>query len=283
MMEDSMQTTLEETQLGFIGVGNMGEAIISGLLREGTVKASRISGTARSEKSVNRIQEKLGINGFTDNRELARNSDVIVLAVKWDVIESVLSEIADELTENKLVISIAGAMTTTFIEQRLRNKVPVVLAIPNSPCAVNAGLTLICAGAHASARHIHMVETIFHSLGATLPVTKTTMDTFIALTSSGPAFFYLIVEAMAQAGVGLGIPHGASRMATAQAMLGAAKMLLESDQHPAQLRDKIATPGGCTIAGLNELEQGNIRATLINTIEATVHRLGELRQSMGTA
>jgi pyrroline-5-carboxylate reductase len=277
-----MKSALAETRLGCIGVGNIGEAIISGLLKEGQMKSSQIKGTTRSDQSMVRVRQNLGIEVSIGNQKLARECDVIVLAVKWDAIDIVLKEIADEITENKLIISLAGAMTTSFIEQRLNGKVPVVLAIPNSPCAVNNGLTLVLGGAYAAEEDLSTVESIFSCLGATVRVDRNTLDTFIALASSGPAFFYLIVEAIATAGTNLGLSESAARRATAQAMKGAAEMLLVSDQDPAWLREKITTPGGCTIAGLNELERQNIRGVLADAIQSTVERLGELRQAMGT-
>jgi pyrroline-5-carboxylate reductase len=269
-------------RLGFIGVGNISEAVISGLLKAGRVRASQVYGTVARESSIPRVRERLGIHASIDNALLAKESDIIFLAVKWDALDAVLSQISEFVTKEKVIISLVGAMSTAFIEERLRAKVPVILAIPNSACAVRTGFTLISRGAYVSDSQLESVENIFGSLGKTQCVDKRTIDTFQALTSSGPAFFYSMVEAIAEAGIKLGLEENAAQVAAAQTMLGSAQMVLESNQAPAVLREKITTPGGCTIAGLNELDKWAFKTALQAAIEATVSRSRELRKSMGT-
>ncbi len=273
---------LNQRKIGFIGVGNMGEAVVLGLTRHAQVPNSQIIATTLRDETAQRAKAKLGIEVSTDNRWLARESDVIILAVKWDAVDSVLREIASEVTANKLIISLAGATTTNFIEQRLNCPIPVVLAIPNTPCAISYGATLICPGKHAEDEDISVVESIFGQLGLTFKADRNTIDTLIALTSCGPALYYLFIESFMDAAVKRGLSRADARKAAVQCMLGAAQMLLQTDAEPAILRAKITTKGGSTLAGLNALEERDIRGTIETCVDAIVNRLSELRDSMGT-
>jgi pyrroline-5-carboxylate reductase len=187
-----------------------------------------------------------------------------------------LKEIAPELSEKTLVISVAASVPTSYIEQHIGGTVPVIRAMPNTPCAVNCGMTGICRGAHASAQHLEMARTMFDAVGRTVVVDEKNMDAVTGLSASGPAFAYIILESLAEAGVKVGLPRDVSTLLAAQTMKGAASVVLETGDHPALLKDAVTTPAGCTIDGILELEEGKLRVTLIKAVVKSTHRAGEL-------
>jgi pyrroline-5-carboxylate reductase len=174
------------------------------------------------------------------------------------------------------VISVAASVPTTYIEQHIGGKVPVVRAMPNTPCAVNCGMTGICRGSHAAAQHLEIARTMFDAVGRTVVVDEKNMDAVTGLSASGPAFAYIILESLAEAGVKVGLPRDVSTLLAAQTMKGAASVVLETGDHPALLKDAVTTPAGCTIDGILELEEGKLRVTLIKAVVKATHRAGEL-------
>ncbi|MBX9666455.1 MAG: pyrroline-5-carboxylate reductase [Candidatus Obscuribacterales bacterium] len=267
---------LKGKKVGVIGVGKLGEALIAGLLKQGDLVAADISGSVAHEQSMERVKKKLSINMSLDNRKTAQGKDILLLAVKPQNMHSVLTEIDDILTPDQLVVSVAASVTTKFIEQRLTKEIPVIRTMPNTPAVNNAGMTGLCAGKHATPEHQKLAETVFKSVGETVFLDESLMDGVTALSASGPAYLYVIIESLAEAGVKLGIPRDTSTFLAAQTMYGAAKMVLESKAHPALLKDMVTTPAGCTIDGLMELEEGKIRVTLIKAVVKAAERAREL-------
>lgn len=267
---------LKGKKLGVIGVGKLGEALISGLLKQGDLTTKDIVGSVAHEASVERVKKKLDIEMSMDNRKTAQGCDVLLLAVKPQNMHSVLTEIADVLKPSQLIVSVAASVTTAFVQQRLQNQIPVIRAMPNTPAVANAGMTGLCGGLYAKPEHLEMAKVIFNCVGEIVFVDESLMDGVTALSASGPAYLYVIIESLAEAGVKLGISRETSTLLAAQTMYGAAKMVLESKAHPALLKDMVTTPAGCTIDGLMELEEGKIRVTLIKAVVKAAERAREL-------
>lgn len=267
---------LKGKKLAVIGTGKLGEALISGLLKNGVLQKEDICGTVARESSIKRAQEKLAIEITLDNKACVKDKDIIILAVKPQNMDKVLKELAETITEKQLVISVAASVTTAFVQERLKGKVAVVRAMPNTPSVIRAGMTGLCGGAHSIQNDLAMAEAIFKCVGETVFVEEHLMDAVTALSASGPAYLYVVIESLAEAGVKLGIPRETSTLLAAQTMYGAARMVLESKAHPALLKDTVTTPAGCTIDGLMELEEGKLRVTLIKAVVKAAERAKEL-------
>lgn len=274
---------LKDKKLAVIGVGKLGEALIAGLLKDGAIDARAVWGTVGRETSISRVQERLPINVGLDNKEAVKGKDIVILAVKPQNMDKVLKEIDSVVTADQLIISVAASISTSFVQERLTAKVPVVRAMPNTPSVINAGMTGLCGGVHTSGEHRSAGEAIFKSVGETVFVDESLMDAVTALSASGPAYLYVVIESLAEAGVKLGIPRETSTLLAAQTMYGAAKMVLESKAHPALLKDTVTTPAGCTIDGLMELEEGKLRVTLIKAVVKAAERARELVHSQSTS
>jgi pyrroline-5-carboxylate reductase len=274
---------LKGKTLGVVGVGTLGEAIVAGLLRDGAVGAGDVLGSVAHEPSLARVRERLGIRVTLDNREVIRGRDLVLLAVKPQNMDTVVREVGDLVEPGQLVVSVAASVTTAFVEERLKRPVPVVRAMPNTPCLINCGMTALARGTHAGAEHLKMAEALFKSVGEVTFVDEQLMDAVTALSASGPAYFYVVVESLAEAGVKLGIPRNLSTLLAAQTMLGSARMVLESKAHPALLKDTVTTPAGCTIDGLMELEDGKLRVTLIKAVVKAAERARELVHGQNSA
>jgi pyrroline-5-carboxylate reductase len=270
---------LEGKKLAVVGVGKLGEALIAGLLKNKVLTPSDVTGSVGHESSIARVKERLGIEVSLDNKSVVLGKDIVILAVKPQNMDKVAREIASSLTPSQLVITVAASVTTTYVEERLEQTVPVIRAMPNTPAVINAGMTGLCGGLHAQADHLKMAETIFNSVGKTVFVDESLMDGVTALSASGPAYLYVVIEALAEAGVKLGIPRDVSTLLVAQTMYGAARMVLESKAHPALLKDEVTTPAGCTIDGLQELEEGKLRVTLMKAVVKAAERARELVRS----
>ncbi len=267
---------LKGKKLAVLGVGKLGEALIAGLLKKGDLDRNDITGSVGHESSLSRVKDRLNIQVTLDNRELVKGRDIILLAVKPQNMDFVLREISGGLTESQVLISVAASVTTKFVEERLDKKIPVLRAMPNTPCLMNAGMTGLSAGQHASEQDKAIAQEIFNCVGRTVFVDEALMDGVTALSASGPAYLYVIIESLAEAGVKLGIPREISTLLAAQTMFGASSMVLESQAHPALLKDSVTTPAGCTIDGLMELEEGKLRVTLIKAVVKAAERAREL-------
>lgn len=261
---------LKDKKIGFIGAGTMAKAIIKGLLNSETVASANIIASEISEDLANKASEFLGVKVITDNKEVAKNSDIVFLCVKpYNVLEAVLYEIKDVLTPAKLVVSIAAGISTDFIETTLEHKAHVVRVMPNTPAVVNEAMSAVAKGRHATEEEADIVLELFKSVGRAIRVPERLINAVTGISGSGPAFIYLIIEALADGGVKLGLTKQAALELAAQTCLGAAKTVLETGKHPSVLKDEVTTPGGCTIAGLLVMEDEKVRSAMSKTVLET--------------
>jgi len=268
---------LRDKKVAVIGVGKIGGTLVSGLLRNNVVKKENLAGSTAHAESSNQIAKELNIKMHHENTTLVKGRDIVILAVKPQTIQKVLGELKNILTEDQLVITLAAARSTGFIEEIVSKKIPVVRAMPNTPCLVNAGMTVLCPGKFAKPKHIEMARSIFEPVGLVEVIdNEELMDGVTALSGSGPAYGYIIIEALAEGGVKVGLPRHLATKLAAQTLLGAAKMVMETGEHPAKLKDEVTTPAGTTIDGIMALEDGGIRVTLIKTIDRATEKSKEL-------
>jgi len=271
-----MPLKLSDKKLAVLGTGKLGGILLRAYLKQDLFSPKRVTATVKHAEKASALAKELGVSVSTENRNAVRGTDIVLLGVKPQVVGDVLKEIAPELNEKTLVISVAASVPTSYIEQRLGGKVPVIRAMPNTPSAVGCGMTGICRGAHASAEHLEMARAMFNAVGRTVVVDEKNMDAVTGLSASGPAFAYIILESLAEAGVKVGLPRDVSTLLAAQTMKGAASVVLETGDHPALLKDAVTTPAGCTIDGIMELEEGKLRVTLIKAVVKATSRAGEL-------
>ena len=246
------------------------------MLREGLLSPQHVRATVTHPEKAAVLSKEMGIRVGTDNAEAVRGADVILLAVKPQTVGLVLTGLRDALTADQLLISVAASVPTTYMEERLAAKVPIIRAMPNTPSMVGAGMTGICKGSNATAGQLELAQAMFNTVGRTAIVEEKHMDAVTGLSASGPAFIYIIVESLAEAGVKVGLPRDLATLLAAQTTMGAAKVVLETGQHPAQLKDAVTTPAGCTIDGILELEEGKLRVTLIKAVVKAAQRAKEL-------
>jgi pyrroline-5-carboxylate reductase len=263
-------------RLAVLGAGKMGGILIEAFLRQGLVPPEKISATVHQDGNGRREFSGGAISLGTDNRAAARAADIILLCVKPQTVGTVLNEIRPELTDRKLLISIAASVPTGYIEQRLTGNVPVIRTMPNTPSMVGAGITAISKGKFATENHLESARKLFDSVGKTVVVDEKHMDAITGLSASGPAFIYIILESLAEGGVKMGLSRELATLLAAQTTLGAAKVALETGFHPALLKDMVTTPAGCTIDGILELEEGGLRVTLIKAVMRATERARQL-------
>ncbi len=271
-----MGINLAGKQVAVLGAGKMGGILLQALLREGLLARETTRATVAHPDRARVLQEKLQVAVLTSNAEAARNADIIFLCVKPQVVREVIEEIRDQITPAQLLISVAASVPTSQIEAALGKPVPVVRAMPNTPCFVGAGMTGLCKGRHASAEHVALASSLFDVVGRTVTVDEKHMYAVTGLSASGPAFIYIILESLAEAGVKVGLPRDVATLLAAQTTMGAAKVVLETGDHPALLKDAVTTPAGCTIDGIMELEEGKLRVTLIKAVVKAAQRAKEL-------
>jgi len=265
-----------DKKIAFLGGGNMAEALIKGLIAAGSAKPDQIMVTDLSSDRVDHLKKTYGIFIQKGNLEAAREADVIILSVKPQVIEKVLAEIAPGVDGKKLVISIAAGINIGKIEKALRDNSRVVRVMPNTPALVLEGAAAIAGGRAVTSDDLALAQNIFNSVGRAVIVEEKLMDAVTGLSGSGPAYVFLIIDALSDAGVKAGLPRQLALELAAQTVYGAAKMVLETKEHPGKLRDMVTSPGGTTIEGLHALEKGKLRATLMNAVEAATARSREL-------
>ena len=262
--------------IGFIGAGNMAEALIRGLVKGGHVASHKITASAPRNERLAELVEAYGVAVTRDNREVAQASSIVVLSVKPQILDKVLREVGDQLKPGTLVISIAAGVDTETIEATVPDGVRVVRAMPNTPALVGAGATAISGGKRASDDDLAIARAMFDAVGITVQLEETHLDAVTGLSGSGPAYIFLILEALADAGVKVGLSRRNAQRLAAQTVMGSAKMLLETDEHVGHLKDMVTSPGGTAIAGLHTLEEGGLRTTLINAVETATKRAREL-------
>jgi pyrroline-5-carboxylate reductase len=262
--------------IGFIGGGNMAEALIRGLVKGNHLPAQHVLVSGPRRERLDELHAKYAIETTVDNRALVERCDLIVLSVKPQILDKVLREIGDRLKSGTLLISIAAGIDTATIEEAVSDGVRVVRAMPNTPALVGAGATAISAGKHASAEDLATARAMFDAVGITVELDESHLDAVTGLSGSGPAYIFLILEALADAGVKVGLARRNAQRLAAQTVMGSAKMLLDLDEHPGVLKDMVTSPGGTAIAGLHTLEEGGLRTTLINAVETATKRAREL-------
>ncbi len=268
-----------DKSIAFIGAGNMAEAMIRGLLRGGVFAPEQITASVPLEDRVNELREKYGILATTNNREAVR-AQIVVLSVKPQILSRVLDEIAEAINPDALVISIAAGVPVAAIQGRLPGGMRVVRAMPNTPALVDAAATAIAGGEHARDTDLADAKRIFDSVGITVILDESQLDAVTGLSGSGPAYVFLILEALSDAGVKVGLSRRTAQLLAAQTLFGSAKLLLETNEHPGRLKDMVTSPGGTAITGLHTLEAGGVRTTLMNAVEAATLRSRELGEAL---
>ena len=263
-------------KIAILGAGKMGSILLQSFLRDGLLKASETWVTVAHADRARLLKDKLKVHAGTDNREAVRGADIVFICVKPQVVADVVREIRADVTGHQLLISVAASVPTDMIERGLEKEVAVVRAMPNTPCVLGAGMTALCKGKFAQKHHLEMATKFFAAVGRTVAVDEKHMDAVTGLSASGPAYIYIILESLAEAGVKVGLPRDIATLLAAQTTMGAARVVLETGDHPALLKDAVTTPAGCTIDGIMELEEGKLRVTLIKAVVKAVQRAKEL-------
>ncbi len=271
-----MNENLRDKKLAVLGTGKLGGILLRAYLKQGLFKLQNVTATVKHSEKAAKLAKEMGIATSTENRSAVRGADIVLLGVKPQVIGDVLQEISGELNPDALVISVAASVPTSYIEQRLGAKAAVVRVMPNTCSTVNCGMAGICRGASATEQHVEIARAMFDAVGRTVVVDEKNMDAVTGLSASGPAFAYIILESLAEAGVKVGLARDVATLLAAQTMKGAASVVLETGDHPALLKDAVTTPAGCTIDGILELEEGKLRVTLIKAVVKATQRAGEL-------
>lgn len=267
----------DSKQICFIGAGSMAEAILSGLLQHTDTKAEAITMINRQDKDrIETLQNRYGIISPENKEAAVRQADTVILATKPKDMDDALAQWGDQIQSGQRVISVAAGIPTPFIEERLSAHPPVVRAMPNTSSMVGASATALCPGRNAAEADLDEAIRIFSAIGTTVVVKEEEMDAVTGLSGSGPAYIYYLVEAMEQAGVNEGLSPAVARNLTLQTMAGAARMLLETREEPSELRRRVTSPGGTTMAGLNTLEKHRFQEALIDAVHQARRRSQEL-------
>jgi pyrroline-5-carboxylate reductase len=263
--------------VGIIGTGNMGEVLIRGLIQSGKVKKSDILASDMSQDRLKYISETYAIRTTSSNVELVEKASIIIIAVKPQNIDDLLEELSHSSHEEHLFISIAAGVTAEKLAAKMHHKSGIIRVMPNAPASVLAGIAALYPGRNVSPADLQRAVSIFECVGRAVVIrNEALMDVVTGLSGSGPAFVFLMIESLSDAGVQLGISRKESSLLAAQTVFGAAKMLIETGRHPSELKDIVATPGGTTFAGLKMLEKGNFRSTVMDAVEAATARSREL-------
>lgn len=270
-----------DKKLHVLGLGKMGSLLASAFLDRGLLTPKSLTGTVKHAARAETLDASHPFDVGTSNRDAAGGADIILLAVKPQTMDEVTAEIRPVMTKDKLVVSILASVPTSSLERALGPDIPVVRAMPNTPCSVGEGMTVLCRGRNAEDEHVKLTASLFDTVGRTLELDEKHMDAVTGLSASGPAYIYVILESLAEAGVKLGLPRDVATLLAAQTTLGAAKQVLSSGAHPALLKDEVTTPAGCTIDGLLELEEGKLRVTLIKAVVKAGQRAKELYSTQG--
>jgi pyrroline-5-carboxylate reductase len=273
---------LKNRQVGLVGTGNMGEALIHGLLHGHLCRPDQILCSDVRPERLKAIREKYGVKGTSHNTEVVKQSDIIILAVKPQIMKQVVDEIAKYLDLSKLIISIAAGVPLEAIESCAKKELKLIRVMPNICVSVREGVSAIAGGKHIHKEDLMIAKTIFDSVGKSLFIEEYLLDAVTGLSGSGPAYIFLIIDALADAGVKVGLSRDDTLILASQTVLGAAKMLIETGEHPGKLKDLVTSPGGTAIAGLHTLEEGGLRTTLINAVEVATQRskvLGEMMKN----
>jgi pyrroline-5-carboxylate reductase len=268
---------MKQKTIAVLGAGTMGQAILNGLIGSGHPR-HLLRATTRTSEAAAKVSDALGVRTTSDSVAASAEASIVVIALKPMTLPKVLEQLAaaGALKRGTLVVSISAGVSSAAIEAIIGAQIPVLRAMPNTPCAIGRGMTVLSRGQAAKATHITMATRIFEPLGRVLELEEKHMNTVTGLSASGPAFMYVIIEALADGAVARGLPRGIAIEMAAQMVYGAASMVLETGRHPAALKDDVTTPAGCTIAGILALEDGRIRSVLSRAVEVASVRAGEL-------
>ncbi|MFD7917621.1 pyrroline-5-carboxylate reductase [Streptomyces sp. NPDC059740] len=266
-------------KVAVLGTGKIGEALLSGMIRGGWAPENLLVTTRRAERA-RQLSDRYAVTSV-GNEEAARLADILILAVKPQDMGALLDELGPHVTADHLLVSAAAGITTAFVEERCAPATAVVRVMPNTPALVDEGMSVLSAGSHATSEHLAQAEEIFQAVGKTLRLPEGQQDAATALSGSGPAYFYFLVEAMTDAGILLGLPRDKAHDLIVQAAVGAATMLRDSGEHPVTLRENVTSPAGTTISAIRELENHGVRAALIAALEAARNRSRELATGQG--
>ena len=268
---------LRDQTLAVLGAGNIGRALVGGLLRGDDLDAGRIRVTRRDPHGLEELRERLpGVVATTDNPEAVRGATVVLVSVKPQNAGALFDEVKDHVGPETLVLSTLAGVTTRAIAEALGQPLPVVRAMPNTPALVDEGATAIAGGAGAGPHHVELAREVFAAVGVVETVPEHLMDAVTGLSGSGPAYVFMVIEALTDAGVKQGLPRTVAARLSAQTVLGAARLAIETGRHPAILRDEVTTPGGTTISAVAELEKHGLRTMLIDAVGIATERSREL-------
>ncbi len=267
-----------EGKLGILGGGKMAEALLSGLLRSGWRVPGEVTVTVRREERARELLEAYGVTVTLDNKEAVDACSTLIIAVKPQDMEGLLSQIVGAVQQDQMLLTIAAGIPTTFVESRISAAAPVVRAMSNVAVMVDEAMTVLSAGTHAEEKHLAVAEEIWSHVGRVIRLPEKHLDAVTATSGSGPAYFALLAEAMIDACILLGLSRDVATELIVQTMLGSAKMLRESKMHPVELRELVTSPGGTTINAIRELENAGVRAAFLNAIYAAAQRARELAQ-----
>ncbi len=265
-----------DKQIGFLGCGSMGQAMIQGMIQSNLVKPEQIAATALSDETIDFVDEEYGIHISTDNKKLAQESDILFLAVKPYIYQGVIQEIKSSIHEHTVIVTVAAGITLDQVKESFGSQVKVIRSMPNTPSLVGAGMSVLCPNDFITEEDLHDVKELFESFGEAEVIEEHLMDAVPALSGSSPAFVYMFIEAMADTAVQQGFPRDKAYKLASQAVQGAAKMVLETGKHPGELKDAVCTPGGTTIEGVTALEQTGLRSSVIQAMTACTNKSKEL-------
>ncbi|WP_272424614.1 pyrroline-5-carboxylate reductase [Polyangium jinanense] len=277
---NDLRKRMEERRIGFVGGGSMASALIRGLLHSAMVTPAQIRASDLKEQRLDELRQTYGIDTTDDNEALVRWADVVVIAVKPQIVDRILGAVAAGLKEGDVVISVAAGVPIEAIEARLPERTRVIRSMPNTAAIALAGATAIAPGSHATKDDLEVARALFEAVGRCVVLDESLIDAVTGLSGSGPAYVMLMIEALADGGVKVGLGRDTALLLAAQTVYGAAKLQLETGEHPGRLKDMVTSPGGTAIAGLHTLEAGGLRRTLIDAVEAATNRAGELGEQM---
>ena len=271
---------LTKKKLGFIGGGNMTEALLKGLLASTYAAPKNILVSDLLLDRLDYLNKEYKVKTTDDNRKLVQKSDILILAVKPQTVKKVIESFSDLVDSNKIIISVAAGIPISLIEKTLdiegKKKISVIRTMPNTPALVQEGATAICGSGHSSNLDLKIAHHIFKAIGQTVDIEEIHMDAVTGLSGSGPAYIFMIIEALSDAGVKVGLSREVSNILTIQTILGSAKLARDSGKHTGELKDMVTSPGGTTISGLHMLEEGGVRTAFMNAVERATERSREL-------
>ena len=273
---NAVPAQLPDVRVAVLGAGKMGGILLQAFLKQNLFNPDQIHATVGHAERALALATQWGVDVTTNNLEAASQADLILIAVKPFQVPDLIAEIRPALTPAKTLVSIAASVKTRAIEEAAGMEIAVVRAMPNTPSALGAGAAALCRGRFVSAEKMELARRIFETVGRTVLVDEKHMDAVTGLSGSGPAYIYIIIEALAEAGVKVGLPRDVATQLAAQTTLGAAKMVLETGSHPALLKDEVTTPAGCTVDGILALEEGGLRVALIQAVKRATERARQL-------